>query len=120
MRSASAGTFHLNVQGARSSFDVPNTLDQDASGQDQHQKITTFNVAPGYSRILGANAVAHRQRLRPAGSRHLHPSADPFADTPATMSQNRRLTNVRAVKVDVAYVRGAHNVKVGATIDATR
>src|SRR5436309_1545981 len=36
-------TFHLNIQAARTSFDIPNTLDQDASGQDQHQEITTFN-----------------------------------------------------------------------------
>src|SRR6267142_1462924 len=31
--------FHLNVQAARSSFDVPNTFDQNDLGQDQHQKI---------------------------------------------------------------------------------
>jgi hypothetical protein len=41
------------VQGARSSFDVPNTFDQNDLGQDQHQKITTFNVAPGYSQVIG-------------------------------------------------------------------
>ena len=30
------------------------------------------------------------------------PSADPFADTPATVSQDRKLTNFGA-KVDIAY-----------------
>ena len=43
-------TFHLNMQVGRSSFDVPNTYDQHDAGQDQHQTITTFNIAPGYSR----------------------------------------------------------------------
>jgi hypothetical protein len=44
-----SGPFHLNLQVARSSFDVPNTIDQDAGGQDQHQTIDSFNVAPGYT-----------------------------------------------------------------------
>src|SRR5262249_45615928 len=47
------------------------------------------------------------------------PSADPFDDMPATVSQNRRLTNFGA-KVDLAYTAGAHNVKVGGTVDATK
>ena len=39
-----ADTLHLNIQAARSGFDVPNTYDQIA--QTQHQNIDTFNVAP--------------------------------------------------------------------------
>ena len=50
-------TFHLNLQVGRSSFDVPNTLDQQDAGQNQHQEITTFNVAPGYSRVIGSNVL---------------------------------------------------------------
>src|SRR4249920_963317 len=50
-------TFHLNLQVGRSSFNVPNTLDQQDAGQDQHQEITTFNVAPGYSRVIGSNVL---------------------------------------------------------------
>ena len=52
---ARPATFHLNVQAARSSFDVPNTFDQNDAGQDQHQKIKTFNVAPGYSQVIGSS-----------------------------------------------------------------
>ena len=62
--------FHLNVQLARSSFDVPNTYDQAGAGQAQHQKITSFNVAPGYTRILSSSSAARGQRLRPPRSRH--------------------------------------------------
>ena len=47
MHSGAASALHLNVQAARSSFDVPNTIDAEDAGQDQHQKITTFNIAPG-------------------------------------------------------------------------
>jgi hypothetical protein len=112
-------TFHLNVQAARSSFDVPNTFDQNDLGQDQHQKITTFNVAPGYSQVIGgatlftANAFVRQDHLT------YTPSADPFSDQPGSVSQDRKLTNV-GFKADVAHTVGAHNFKVGATIGATK
>src|SRR4029450_3595945 len=48
-----AGTFHLNVQAAQSSFNIPNTFDQNDLGQAQHQDINTFNIAPGYSQVFG-------------------------------------------------------------------
>jgi hypothetical protein len=110
-------TLHLNIQAAKSGFDVPNTFDQIT--QTQHQNITTFNVAPGYSRVIGsktlftANGFVRRDHLT------YLPSADAFADLPATVSQDRTLTNV-GVKADVAYTAGNHNVKLGGTIGATR
>jgi hypothetical protein len=112
-------TFHLNVQAARSSFDVPNTFDQNDLGQAQHQAIDTFNIAPGYSQVLGektlftANGFVRQDHLT------YTPSGDPFADTPATVSQDRKLTNI-GVKADVSYTAGAHNVKLGGTISATQ
>ena len=57
VHTASTATFHLNIQGARSSFDVPNTFDQNDARQDQHQQIDTFNIAPGYSQVLGNNTL---------------------------------------------------------------
>src|ERR1700730_5780966 len=48
-------TLHLNVQAAKSGFDVPNSYDQIL--QTQHQDIATFNIAPGYSRVLGSKAL---------------------------------------------------------------
>ena len=112
-------TFHLNLHVARSAFDVPNTFDQQDAGQDQHQEITTFNVAPGYSRVIGsnllltANAFVRRDKLT------YSPSSDPFADQPGTVSQARELTNMGG-KVDVTYSTSNHNVKVGGTISATK
>jgi len=43
-RTGSTGTLHVNLQAARSSFDVPNSLDAAALGQAQHQNIDTFNT----------------------------------------------------------------------------
>ena len=112
-------TLHLNLQAARSSFDVPNTYDQNDLGQDQHQQIDTFNVAPGYSWVIGnatlltANAFVRRDHLT------YDPSADPFADAPGSVAQNRRLTNT-GVKVDIVRTMGRHNVKIGAAFNATK
>jgi hypothetical protein len=111
-------TFHLNLGVSASSFDVPNTFDQDSGGQAQHQNINSFNVAPGYTRVLSSNLLLAANGY----VRHDHvnylPSANVFADTPATVSQDRSLTNYGG-KVDVSYVKGAHNVKVGGVISAT-
>ena len=114
------GTLHLNVQAARSTFEVPNTLDNAAVGQAQHQDINTFNVAPGYSQVIGlktlftANAFVRQDHLT------YTPSPDPFADQPGSVSQDRKLTNV-GLKADVAYNIGDHhNVKVGGTLSATK
>ena len=112
-------TFHLNVQAAQSDFDVPNTFDQNDAGQAQHQNIKTFNIAPGYSQVIGsktlftANAFVRQDHLT------YTPSANPFADSPGSVSQDRKLRNV-GVKADVSYTTGAHNVKVGGTIGATK
>ena len=114
-----ANAFHLNFHLARSSFDVPNTFDQDSAGQDQHQKITTLNVAPGYSRILSSQWLLTANGFVRQDKVLYSPSADPFADQPGTVSQDRHLTNI-GVKVDLAYAKGKNNVKFGGTIAATR
>ncbi len=109
---------HLNASLARSSFQVPNTFDQEASGQDQRQRIVTFNIAPGWTRIIGptmlfaANAYVRRDSVT------YTPSADPFADEPATIGQDRTLTNFGA-KADLSFFRGRHNAKVGAQAGVT-
>jgi hypothetical protein len=119
LRPNNADALHLNVQASQSSFDVPNTFDQADAGQAQHQKITTFNIAPGYTRVLNsrtlmtANAYVRRDHLT------YTPSADPLADATGTVSQDRKLTNFGA-KVDVGYTQGANNVKIGASFTATK
>jgi hypothetical protein len=114
-----ANSVRLNVHLGRSSFDVPNTYDQDALGQDQHQKIITLNVAPGYTRILSSNFLLTANGFVRQDKVTYTPSANPFSDTPGTAGQDRRLTNI-GVKVDLAYARGPHNVKFGGAISGTK
>jgi hypothetical protein len=110
-------TLHLNIQAANSGFDVPNTYDQ--IQQAQHQKIATFNVAPGYSRVLGSNTLFTANGFVRRDHLTYTPSTDPFNDRPATVSQDRMLTNFGA-KADVAMTLGNHNLKFGGSIGATR
>ena len=112
-------TFHLNLQAARSDFDVPNTYDQNDAGQAQHQRINTFNVAPGYSQVFGAKTLFTANGFVRQDHLTYTPSGDPFADQPATVSQDRKLTNY-GVKADVSYTTGGHNLKFGGTISATK
>ena len=118
-KTGDAGTFHLNVHVARSDFDVPNTLDADALGQDQHQKIDTFNVAPGLSQVIGSNVLFTANGFVRRDHVIYTPSGDPFADQPGTVSQDRTLTNY-GVKADVAYSTANNNVKFGGTFSATK
>jgi len=112
-------TFHLNVQAARSGFDVPNTYDQNDAGQAQHQQIDTVNVAPGYSQVIGSKTLFTANGFVRQDHLTYSPSANPLADQPASVSQDRKLTNYGA-KADVSYTAGAHNVKVGGTLSATK
>ncbi len=116
-RPGTNGTIHLNVQAAHSGFDVPNTYDQIA--QTQHQNIATFNVAPGYSRVIGANTLFTANGFVRRDHLTYLPSPNPLDDTPATVSQDRMLTNLGA-KADLTMTLGAHSLKFGGTIGATR
>ena len=119
MQSGAGNALHLNVQIARSSFDVPNTLEQEDAGQDQHQKITTANIAPGYTRVIGSRSLLTANLFVRRDHLTYTPSADPFADTPGTVTQDRKLTNVGA-KVDFTVTSGANNVKLGGVFNNTK
>jgi len=116
-RSNGTDTLHLNIQAAKSGFEVPNTYDQ--SQQLQHQSINTFNIAPGYSRVIGSNTLFTANGFVRRDLLTYTPSANPLNDTPATVSQDRTLINM-GVKADVAMTLGNHNVKFGGSIGATR
>ncbi|HUK36710.1 MAG TPA: TonB-dependent receptor [Vicinamibacterales bacterium] len=111
-------TFHLNLQAGQSDFDVPNTYDQNAAGQAQHQTINSFNIAPGYTQTFGDDALMTANVFVRRDHVIYSPSPDPFADQPGTVSQNRTLTNVGA-KADFAYSTAHHNFKAGGLAMAT-
>jgi hypothetical protein len=110
-------SLHLNLQAAKSGFDVPNTYDQIA--QTQHQDITSLNFAPGYTHVIGSKTLFTANGFVRQDHLTYLPSANAFNDTPATVSQDRKLTNM-GIKADVSYTTGNHNLKIGGTISATK
>jgi hypothetical protein len=109
--------FHLNLFAARNWFQVPNSLDQLA--QDQRQRVLTWSVSPSYQRTLSPRTLITVDSYARRDQVIYYPSPNPFADTPATASQNRFLTNY-GVKADITYARGRHELKVGTQIQQTR
>lgn len=113
----SKDALHLNLFFARNWFQTPNTYDQ--PNQDQRQKVTTFNIAPGYQRTISASTLLTINPFIREDNVHYYPSRDSFDDTPATISQDRRLINY-GLKTDLSHVRGRHNIKIGALLTQTR
>lgn len=109
--------FHLNLFTARNWFQIPNDYDQLA--QDQHERVLTWNIAPGYQHTFSANTLLTINPFLRKDQVNYYPSRDPFADTPATQSQSRQLLNW-GVKADLATTRGRHTVKFGLDIKQTR
>ncbi|HEY1910888.1 MAG TPA: TonB-dependent receptor [Vicinamibacterales bacterium] len=110
-------SLHLNVQAATSSFDIPNTYDQ--TNQQQHQNIDSFNVAPGYTKVIGSKTLFTANGFVRQDHLTYLPSPNALDDTPATVSQDRKLTNY-GVKADVTVTTGNHNVKMGGSVSATK
>lgn len=140
-------SLHLNFGFTRSWFQNPNTFDQqlhtcsagftcNATGQavnpltaallgatDQRSQILTYNVAPSWNHLIGSHAVFTLGAFVRKDQYNFYPSADAFADfSPAlqaqTIKQDRKLTNA-GVRSDVSYVKGIHNIKVGAVYQHT-
>jgi hypothetical protein len=137
-------SIHLNLGFTRSWFQTPNSFDaQNATGwsglvvdngglgpdglrvgpADQRSQIKTFNIAPSWTRTLSSNAVFTLGAFVRRDQFNYYPSANPFADLAPglqqeTLSQDRTLTNA-GIRSDVAYVKGIHNLKAGATYQQT-
>ena len=111
-------TLHLNVQAAQSEFDVPNTYDQIA--QTQHQKITTFNIAPGYSSVIGSNTLFTANGFVRQDHLTTRPAPNPLDDTPAHGESGSHADEHGCQSRHVAITLGHHNMKFGGTISATR
>ena len=82
---------HLNFFAARNWFQIPNTFDQ--LGQDHRQRVITFNIAPGYQHTFGAHTLLTINPWVRRDHVNYYPSRDPGDDLPATLGQNRYLTN---------------------------
>lgn len=104
--------FHMNLFFARNKFQIANTFDQAALGQDQRQRVASLNVAPGYVHIFNNSTVLSINPFYRVDNVNYYPSANPFSDQTTTIGQKRRLANY-GFRADVSYVHGVNNIKVG-------
>jgi hypothetical protein len=109
--------FHLNLFTARNWFQIPNSYDQ--LGQDQHQRVLTWSIAPGYQHTFSARTLLTVNPYLRKDQVNYYPSGNPLADTPATQSQNRQLLNW-GVKADVVTTKGRNTLKYGLDLKQTR
>ena len=141
---SNADSLHLNLGFTRSWFQTPNSFDQqnatawnglvasnnglDPNGNvvgptDQRAQITTFNIAPSWTRLINNSTVFTLGAFVRRDHFDYYPSGNPFADlAPAlqqeTLTQDRKLTNA-GIRSDISYVKGIHNVKAGVTYQQT-
>ncbi len=106
-------TLHLNLSLSRSWFQVPNTWDQQFAGQDQRQWLRSANVAPGWTHLFSTTTLLTLTPFFRQDLVRYFPSRNVFSDRPATVGQQRRLTNF-GLRAGLSYVRGIHNLKLGA------
>jgi hypothetical protein len=109
-----ADSLHLNISAARSWFQTPNTFDSQVAGQDQRSQIRSFNIAPGWTHLIGSNTLFTLNPFIRFDRSQYFPSSNPLSDSPATLSQSRYLINA-GFRTDLAYSRGIHNAKIGAS-----
>ena len=129
-----ADSIQVNLGFTRSWFQNPNSFDNvlhsgqtDPSGNplsptDQRSQIKTFNIAPSWTRILNNNAVFTLGGFARRDQYNYYPSPNLFDDLSPiqqeTVAQDRTLTNA-GVRTALSYVKGIHNLKLGATYQQT-
>src|SRR5882757_8445230 len=135
-----ADSIHLNLNYSRSWFQTPNAYDNlnvqnvigggtgsdpvfgNVGNTDQRSKIGTFNIAPTYTRTIGANSVFNFGPYIRRDQYNYYPSNNPLADVgpiqTQTIAQNRSLTNA-GVHTDISYVKGRNNIKIGENYSQT-
>ncbi len=135
-----ADSIHLDLNYSRSWFQTPNTYDNlgvqnvvsggtsanpvfgDFGNTDQHSKIGTFNISPTYTHVISNDMVFNLGAFVRRDDYNYYPSHNPLADLgpiqTSSIVQNRSLMN-SAVHSDFSYVKGIHNLKVGAQYGQT-
>ncbi len=137
-----ADALHLNLNYSRSWFQTPNSYDNlnvqnvvsggtgatpvftGVGNTDQHSKIETFDIAPTYTRVLGANSVFNFAPYVRKDAYTYYGSGNPLADLgPANLqtssiNQERTLLNA-GVHSDISYNQGVHTLKAGARYEHT-
>jgi hypothetical protein len=110
-------SLHLNIFAARNWFQIPNTYDQLA--QDQRQQARTLSFALGYQHTFNPHTLLSVDPFVRQDRINYYPSANRFSDFPATIDQDRHLTNW-GTRADVSYANKIHNLKIGTQISQTK
>ncbi len=113
-----ADSVHLNGGYTRSWFQNPNSFDAVASGQDQRAQIKTYNFAPTWTHLFSTSTLLNVGFFARHDLFNYYPSANPLSDVSETATQQRKLTNL-GLRSDLSYVKGIHNIKMGATFEHT-
>ena len=111
-------SLHVNGGYTRSWFQNPNSFDALASGQDQRAQIKTYNFAPTWTHLFSTSTLLNVGFFARHDLFNYYPSASPLADVSETATQQRKLTNL-GLRSDLSYVKGSHNIKMGATFEHT-
>jgi hypothetical protein len=109
---------HINFFIARNWFQIPNTYDQQAAGQDQRQLTRTFSIAPNWVHTFNSALVMTLNPYVREDFVNYDPSANPFNDLPATIGERRWLKNF-GTRGDISWVKGSNNFKTGTQIERT-
>ncbi len=110
-------SLHLDMFAARNWFQIPVTYDQ--IGQDQRQEAETLNVSLGYQHTFSPSTLLSIYPFVRQDRVDYYPSADIFEDSPATIGQNRHLTNW-GTRADLSLIAGINNIKIGTELMQTR
>ncbi len=110
-------SLHLDMFAARNWFQIPVTYDQLA--QDQRQQAKTLSFSLGYQHTFNPQTLFTIDPWVRQDRVNYYPSADPFDDQPATVNQDRHLTNWGG-RVNLAYANQFNDVKIGTDIQQTR
>ncbi len=137
-----ADSIHLDLNYSRSWFQTPNAYDNlnvqnvlsggasaspvfgTVGNTDQHSKIGTFNISPTYTHVISNDMVFNFGGFVRRDDYNYYPSGNPLADLGPTnlqtssIAQNRTLMNT-AAHSDFSYVKGIHNIKIGAQYGQT-
>jgi hypothetical protein len=137
-------SIHTNFQLTRSWFQTPNSFDQQnatawpgvvvdngglgpngsaVGATDQRSQIKTFNISPSWTHLLSDTTLFTLGAFVRRDQYNYYPSANPFADLSPnlqseTVRQSRTLMNT-GFRSNISYVKGIHNLKVGATYEQT-
>ena len=137
---SAADSIHWDLNYSRSWFQTPNSFDNlnvqnvvkggtsanptfgNVGNTDQLSKISTYDVSPTYTHVINNYSVFNLGAYIRRDGYDYYPSGNPLADLgpiqTASIAQYRTLTNT-GLRADYSYVKGIHNLKIGAQYQQT-